>query len=197
VLATVSPGKTVEGFGGKDIHIYAIDLNNEEAVADLTGTLIGEFKEIHAALLLAGGFAMGNIQNTDDDALRRMYSLNFETAYHVARPLFLHMLENNSGRIIFIGSRPSLEPSNGRSKLAYALSKAHLFKLAEYLNAEGDKKNVAAYVLVPDAIDTPDNRQAMPGADFSKWVKPEAMAEIMGRLCDEKIVLTEKVVKLY
>jgi hypothetical protein len=32
-------------------------------------------------------------------------------------------------------------------------------------------------VVVPGTIDTPQNRAAMPDADFTKWVKPEKIAE--------------------
>jgi len=30
---------------------------------------------------------------------------------------------------------------------------------------------------MPSIIDTPQNRAAMPNADFSKWVAPEAIAD--------------------
>ena len=54
-------------------------------------------------------------------------ALNFNTAFHVAKPLFAHMMEKGNGRIVFIGSRPALEPSAGKSLIAYGLSKSLLF----------------------------------------------------------------------
>ena len=32
---------------------------------------------------------------------------------------------------------------------------------------------------LPSVIDTPANRRDMAGADFSKWVTPEALAELI------------------
>ncbi|MFW6076998.1 MAG: SDR family oxidoreductase, partial [Hyphomicrobiales bacterium] len=39
--------------------------------------------------------------------------------------------------------------------------------------------------VLPSIIDTPANRQGMPDADFSRWVRPEALARIIGFLCSE------------
>ncbi|HEX9003190.1 MAG TPA: SDR family oxidoreductase, partial [Blastocatellia bacterium] len=33
--------------------------------------------------------------------------------------------------------------------------------------------------VLPGLIDTPQNRAAMPDADFSKWVSPEAIADVI------------------
>jgi NAD(P)-dependent dehydrogenase (short-subunit alcohol dehydrogenase family) len=197
VIASVSPGKSLSGFEGNDVHVYAIDLRDEQAVAGLIQSLFSEFGQLHAALLLAGGFTTGSIADTQAADLRKMITLNFETAYHIARPIVQHMKHHQTGRIVFIGAKPSLETTAAGNKLAYALSKAMLVKLSAYINAEGNSHNLASYCLVPDIIDTPDNRMAMPKADFSKWIKPEKMAEVMSRLCDEKIILTETIIKLY
>jgi len=36
---------------------------------------------------------------------------------------------------------------------------------------------ITVNAVLPSIIDTPANRAAMPRADFSRWVKPEALAE--------------------
>lgn len=197
VLASVSSGKSLSGFEGHNIHVYAIDLGDELAVADWIHSITSEFGQIHAALLLAGGFKTGSLTSTKGVDIREMITLNFETAYHVVRPVVQHMKQQQAGRIVFIGSRPALEPGAAGNKLAYALSKSMLIKLAECINADENTHNIASYCLVPDVIDTPDNRMAMPKADFSKWVKPEKMAEVMLRLCDEKMILSETVIRMY
>ena len=50
---------------------------------------------------------------------------------------------------------------------AYALSKAMIFKLAEFINVEGKDKNISATVIVPSTIDTPANRAVLE-EDFAK-----------------------------
>ena len=161
--------------------------------------VIAKHKTIHAALLLVGGFAAGNIYTTDRASLMKMYSLNFETTYLLARPVFSQMVKQSSGgRMVFIGARPSLQAKDGKGLLAYALSKSLIFKLSEYLNAEGADKNVVTSVVVPSTLDTPLNRKAMPDADFSSWVAPESVADILEFITSDRAApVRDGVYKVY
>jgi NAD(P)-dependent dehydrogenase (short-subunit alcohol dehydrogenase family) len=177
---------------------HKVNLDNEEETLAFAKEAIKKYGKIDGALLLAGGFAMGDIHATDGKALKKMFSLNFETAYNIARPLFQHMLQNGYGRIVFIGSRPAMVAAEGKSKLGYTLSKAMLFKLAELLNAEAKGKNVVTSVLAPSTIDTAENRESMPDAHFENWVKAEQIADVLEFICSEKgDAVREPVYKLY
>ncbi len=180
IIATVSPAKKL-GFDIQgDIQTIEADLTNEHSVNNAIASIISNTKSIDAAVLLVGGFAMGGIRETDGTSLKKMLNLNFDTAYFCARQLFLQMERQPSGgRIVLIGARPALQPEAGKDALAYALSKSLLFKLAEFLNEEGASKNIVTSVVVPSIIDTSANRSAMPNADFSSWVTPEAIAEVI------------------
>jgi NAD(P)-dependent dehydrogenase (short-subunit alcohol dehydrogenase family) len=196
VLTIVSPGKGL-GFDLPGIKTFEADLTNEASVGNVITRITSQHK-IDVALLLVGGFAMGNIQDTNGAGLQKMFSLNFETAYFTARPVFAHMLNQAAGRIVFVGARPALNPADGKSTLAYALSKSLVFKLAELLNAEGASNNVVAHVIVPSIIDTPINRAAMPSSNFSDWVTAEEIAETMTYLCsDGGSAVRDTVVKVY
>ena len=182
----------------ENLQVEILDLTNEEETDKFVLKIIDQHKKIDGALLLVGGFAMGNIAATKSEDIKKQFSLNFDTAYHVTRPLFQHMMEENNGKIVFIGARPALQASAGKNLIAYGLSKTLLFKLAEYLNAEAKGKNVTVTVVAPSTIDTEINRKSMPDADFDKWVRPEALAEILEFLISEKgSVLRETVLKLY
>lgn len=198
VIATVTPGKTL-GFEAEGVHVYDADLTDEKSVDTVVKKIISDHSSLDAALLLVGGYASGNIQNTDGGLLKKMFALNFDTAYFVARPVFQQMLnQSNGGKIIFVGSRPALIPKEGKNSLAYALAKSLIFKLADLLNTEGSSKNVTASVIVPSTIDTEVNRNAMPDKDFTAWVKPEAIADTMAYLCSEKgTPLRETILKVY
>ena len=181
-----------------NLHISVVNLSDESATAAFATEMIKAHGNIDALLMLVGGFAMGNIKDTDAAALRKQFALNFETAYFIARPIFEHMLLNRYGRLVFIGSRPALEASAGKNVVAYALSKSLLFKLAEFMNAEGKGKNVTATVIAPGTIDTPVNRKDMPEADPGKWVKPEALAAVLEFIVSDKgDPIREAVVKVY
>ncbi len=199
VIATVSREASKEKVPDHpQLDVHAVDLTDEDATSAFIISVIEKYQTIDAALLLVGGFAVGDIEATSGADLKKMYALNFETAYYVARPLFAHMKENGKGRIVFIGSRPALKPADGKAMVAYALSKSLLFNLAELMNQDAKKTNVVTTVVVPSTIDTPVNRDAMPGADPANWVKPQQLADIMKFICsDTADVLRETVLKVY
>jgi hypothetical protein len=55
--------------------------------------------------------------------------------------------------------------------------------LAELFNGEGNAKGVSASVIVPSIIDTPQNRAAMPDADYKSWIKPDELADAIYFTC--------------
>lgn len=184
--------------GNKNFEHHSLNLSKEDDTQAFVEDAIRRHDTIDAALLLAGGFAMGNVEATGGDALKKMYALNFETAYYVVRPLFTHMLKKGIGRIAFVGARPSLVASNGKNMIAYALSKSLLFKLSEFLNEAAKGSNVVSSVIVPSTIDTPQNREAMPDANFEDWVRAEHIADMLAFICSEASgSLRESIYKLY
>ena len=83
--------------GNSLFELHAVKLDKEQDADVFAREAISLNGKIDGALLLAGGFAMGSIADTDGEALKKMYSLNFETAYYIARPLFQHMLQTGYG----------------------------------------------------------------------------------------------------
>ncbi|MFT3826690.1 MAG: SDR family NAD(P)-dependent oxidoreductase [Chitinophagaceae bacterium] len=184
--------------GNPLFELHAADLTDETAAETFVQEAIALNVNIDGALLLAGGFAMGGVDSTDNAALHKMFSLNFETAYHMARPILQHMIQKGYGRIVLVGARPALLASAGKDMMAYALSKSLLFKLAELFNATTKGTNVVTSVIVPSTIDTPDNRKSMPDADTSGWVKPAQIADVLEFICSAKgDVIREPVYKVY
>lgn len=176
VVAVVSPGKR-PGASHPAVEYIELDLSKEKETAEGLEKLLQRHGAIDAALLLVGGFESGGLDRTDGAALQRMYSLNFETAFFTAKPLFRAMKERREGKIIFVGARPALDPGSGKNLVAYGLSKSLLFTFAGYLNAAAERR--MAHVVVFSALDTPQNRAAMPKADRSAWVAPEKVAQVM------------------
>jgi NAD(P)-dependent dehydrogenase (short-subunit alcohol dehydrogenase family) len=175
-----------------------VDLTDESATQEFVEAVISKHHKIDAAILTAGGFAMGKIADTKISDVLQQYKLNFETAYNAARPIFLQMMQQNSGRIFLIGSKPGLSAKESRGKIAYSLSKSLIFRLAELMNEEAKGKNVVVSVVVPGTIDTPQNREAMPDADFSKWTNAESIADVIYWHCTEEAAsLRESVIKVY
>ena len=183
----------------KALEISEVDLLNEEASQKFVESSLQGHPDLQAAVLLAGGFAMGKLTETKKAGLDKMINLNFYTAYNVVRPLLTHFLNRpQGGQFILVGSRPGLIAADGKDFFAYSLSKAMIFKLAEFINAEGKGKGVTATVIVPSTIDTETNRKAMPDADISKWVPTENIADTISfSLSDTGRMLRESVIKIY
>jgi NAD(P)-dependent dehydrogenase (short-subunit alcohol dehydrogenase family) len=180
------------------LQVYRCDLEKEADAATVVGKIAAGGK-IDMAVMTAGGFAMGNLAETTVGDLEKMYRLNFVTAYNVARPLFGYMeKQGTGGRIVFIGARPGLDPGAGKSMIAYTLSKSLLFSLSEIINQSGKNTGITSAVIVPSTIDTPANRKAMPEADPTRWVTPQAIADNIYHLATPSgSVLRETILKVY
>lgn len=199
VTGTLVPNDPV-GIDIKNEHFEGIvvDLMDEEAAAGLVNAIISKRGNLDVAVLTVGGFVMGGIADTGIGDIRQQIRLNFETAYHVARPVFLQMLKQKKGRIFLIGSRPGSDMRNSKGMVAYGLSKSLIFRLAELMNEEAKGIDVVTSVIAPSTIDTPQNRRSMPDADFSKWVTPEAIAAVIHFYASDAAgILREPVIKVY
>ncbi len=186
------------GFPADKFEKVVVDLMDEENSAKFVSSVISKYGSIDTAVLTVGGFAMGSVTETKTSDIAKQYKLNFETAYNIARPIFIQMLKQNSGRIFIIGSRPGLNAMNSKGMVAYGLGKSLVFRLAELMNDEAKGTNVVTSIIVPSTIDTPQNRKAIPDADPAKWVKPEAIADLIHFYCtDTANGLREPLIKVY
>lgn len=199
VIGTILPNdKTELNFPADKFEKIIVDLDDEEASQKFVDNIISKHENIDAAILTVGGFAMGSIAETKTSDILNQYKLNFETAYNVARPVFLQMMRQNSGRIFIIGSKPGLSANSGKGVIAYSLAKSLIFRLAELMNNEAKGKNIVTSVIVPSTIDTLPNRKSMPDANFESWVKPQSIADVIYWYCsDEASALREPVIKVY
>ena len=199
VTGTIIPNDSVAiDVRGRNFETAIVDLMQEELAQQFVNLMVAKHNTIDVAILTVGGFAMGNIISTSTAEIAKQYKLNFETAYNVARPVFTQMMKQGNGRIFLIGSRPGSDMKNSKGMVAYGLGKSLIFRLAELMNEEAKGANVVTSVVVPSTIDTPQNRAAMPKADYSKWVTPEAIAEVIYFHCSkEGAALREPVIKVY
>lgn len=198
-IGTVIPNDPVTmGFPAEQFEKVVVDLTSEDDAQKFVDSVIEKHDRIDVAILTVGGFAMGKIAETKTSDVQKQYRLNFETTYNMARPVFVRMIAQGSGRIFIIGSKPGLDSKNGKGMIAYSLTKSLIFRLAELMNDEAKGKNIVTSVIVPSTIDTPQNRQSMPDAKHDTWVKPEQIADVILFYCDEaSSVIREPVIKVY
>lgn len=199
VIGTVIPDEpSIVLSHGQHFETAVVDLLNEELTRQFIELLTEKHKKLDVAVLTVGGFTMGDILATKTADISRQFSLNFETAYNVARPVFKQMMNQGHGRIFLIGARPGADMQHSTGMVAYGLSKSLIFRLAELMNEEAKEHNIVTSVVVPSTIDTPQNRLSMPKADYTKWVTPEAIADIIYyHTSQEGGILREPVIKVY
>jgi NAD(P)-dependent dehydrogenase (short-subunit alcohol dehydrogenase family) len=199
VIGTVIPNDPAPfNYPAESFEKAVVDLTSEEDSQEFVDFVISKYGNVSVAILTVGGFTAGNIAETKTSDIRKQYRLNFETAYNIARPVFLQMIKQGSGRIFFPGSKPGLDARNGKSTVAYGLAKSLLFRLADLFNIEAKGQNVVTSVVIPSTIDTESNRKSTPTANFNDWVKAEQIAEVISYYCSESaIALREPLIKVY
>jgi 3-oxoacyl-[acyl-carrier protein] reductase len=161
------------------------DLTNSTIVASAIGSLIGRYHRLDVLVHLLGAFAGGTpVAETDDATWEQMRDLNLTAAFYVLRAAIPHLRKSGLGRIVAIGSLAAVEPHRGLG--AYVTFKSALVSLVRTVALENKDSGLTANVVLPGTMDTPANRKAMPGADFSKWLKPVDVADLILWLTDER-----------
>jgi NAD(P)-dependent dehydrogenase (short-subunit alcohol dehydrogenase family) len=147
--------------------------------------LMDKAGRVDAVVHLLGGFAGGqSIPDTDDATFDRMFDLNLRSLFHVVRAVLPGMRSQGSGRLLAIGSKAACEPSPMSG--VYAASKAALVSLMRTVAAENRDRCISANVVLPGTMDTPQNRAANPGADYSKWVHPAQVSALLVHLASDE-----------
>jgi NAD(P)-dependent dehydrogenase (short-subunit alcohol dehydrogenase family) len=106
-----------------------------------------------------------------------MLNLNARTVFIASSAVIPAMLAQGRGKIISVSSRAALK--GGGKSAAYSVSKSAVLRLTESMSAELKGSGINVNCVLPGTIDTPQNREAMPKADTSRWVKPEALADVI------------------
>jgi NAD(P)-dependent dehydrogenase (short-subunit alcohol dehydrogenase family) len=158
------------------IEIGGVDLSDAAQAKNAVDTAAQHFGRLDALINIAGGFAFETIGDGDIKTWQRMHALNVLTALNASRAALPHLAASRAGRIVNIGAMGALQAGSGMGP--YAASKAGVHRLTEALANEW-KGKVTVNAVLPSIIDTAANRADMPKADFSKWVTPQELAEVI------------------
>lgn len=170
-----------------DLLYLQADLTNPDDVAQMADKAIAWAGRIHFLANIAGGFKMGErVYETELKTWEFLLNLNAKSVLLTSRALVPHMLAQGGGKIVNIGARAALQGAADMS--SYIVSKAAVIRLTESLAAEVKDKNINVNCILPGTIDTPQNRAAMPKADFAKWVHPDHLVSVMLFLASDAAV---------
>ena len=158
------------------IELGGVDLSDPAQAKKAIDAVASHFGKCDALINIAGGFAFEAVAEGDPRTWQRMYALNVLTALNASRSALPYLAASPSGRIVNIGAIGALQAGAGMGP--YAASKAGVHRLTEALAAEW-KGKITVNAVLPSIIDTAANRASMPKADFTKWVTPQELAEVI------------------
>lgn len=158
------------------------DLTSAAEARTLATSVRERLGRIDALIHIMGGFAAGTVHETDDATWARMRDINLTAAFNIFRETLPIMREQKSGRVVAVGSLAAHE--GGRGIAAYAAFKNALTSLVHSVAVENRDFGITANIVLPATMDTPGNRR--PGADTSRWVPPEAVANLIVFLASGK-----------
>jgi NAD(P)-dependent dehydrogenase (short-subunit alcohol dehydrogenase family) len=177
------------GAAASQLEGYRLDAGDEVAVDQMIGQILARHGRLDAMVNTVGGYAGGTkLWELETTVLDQMLALNLRAGYALSRAAIKPMLRQKSGAIVNVAAKAALD--HGAGAAAYAASKAAALAMIDSLAADAKGTGVRVNSILPSIIDTATNRQAMPGADFATWPKPEDIARVILFLCsdDAKVI---------
>ena len=162
---------------GRVLLLGKVDLASFDAAQAALAEVVRRFGGLDVLANVAGAFRWQTLADGDLAVWDRLYEVNLRTAVMSSRAALPYLLQRGGGRIINVGAAAANRAGPGMG--AYAAAKAGVAKLTESLAEELKDHNVGVNAVLPSIIDTPANRADMPNADFSRWVTPAALAEVI------------------
>ena len=178
--------ETFAGLADSPQHLFAggVDLSDAASLGKLVTDTLARFGRIDVLVHTVGAWRGGKpVHETDLADWDFLFNVNLRTTLLCCRAVLPQMLQQGHGKIINVASRDGLAGSAGYA--AYSASKSAVLRLTEALAEEVKGSNVNVNCIMPGTIDTPQNRVANPSADFSQWVEPSAIAEVIQFLASD------------
>ena len=164
---------------------FSLDVTDAAAVDKFVADGVAKHGRLDILVNTVGAYAGGtSVWETDSKTYDKMLQLNLKAGFVLAKAIVPQMIRQNRGWIVNIASKAAFDHAAGGA--LYAASKAAALALMDSLAADVKAYNINVNSILPSIIDTAANRQAMPGADFSKWPKPEEIARVILFLCSEE-----------
>ena len=162
------------------IELMAADLTDPADLEGL-GHHVEELGRLDVLCNLAGGFAMSDVGDTDAAEWDRMIAMNATTVFFTTKTLLPWLRRSKEAAIVNIAAVPAVT-GGGAGMVAYTASKAAVVAMTRAMAREFADDGVTVNAIAPTVIDTARNREAMPAADFTEWVTPEAIADEIAHL---------------
>jgi len=167
------------------VEIFAMDVADPDACADLFKKAQFEFGSIHILVNNAGFHQRGPVETIKADDLGRMIDVNLKAPIILSRLVLPYLKESGSGAIINVGSLAGQTPVPGAA--AYSASKSGLRAFTFALADELSDSSIKLAVVSPGPISTGfmmDNLDSVIDLNFSQPISSaEEVAEEILKIC--------------
>ena len=184
--APTVPPALAEAFASQTL-MPGIDLSKYAATDAAIAHVAAHWGALDALVNIAGGFRWETIEGGDPATWDLMHTINLKTALHACKSALPFLLkraaQSGRARVVNIGAGAAGKAAAGMG--AYAASKAGVMRLTEALSEETKDRGLTVNAILPGIIDTPTNRKDMPDADTTRWVAPEAIADVVAFLLSD------------
>ena len=179
ILVDVSREGLDAAFGDWDSCVRVVaDLTRASAAREALAPVLRDHSPVTVLCNVAGGFSMGPaVHETPDDAWRRLIELNVATLINAANVVVPGMLAAGYGKVVNVAAASATRGAAATG--AYIASKSAVARLTESMALELREQGVNVNAVAPSVIDTPPNRAAMPDADYSRWVTPGKLSNVI------------------
>lgn len=159
-------------------YMAPFDITQPESAQSVVSKAIDRFGRIDILVNTVGGHRAGTpLHETDINTLDYLLNLNARSAFVISQAVIPVMLAHGSGKIILVSGRAGIMGS--ANSAAYSASKAAVLRFTESMAAELKDKNINVNCVLPGTIDTPQNREANPSDDTSRWVTADAIVDVI------------------
>ena len=156
----------------------------DDASAVVARAAGGPDAPLRAVVNLVGGFGIGGrVHETPVEEFEDLIRLNLRPLYLTTQAALPELIAGGGGSVVCVSSRAAVRPYPGAA--GYVTGKAAVLALADALATEYKKDGVRVNTILPSVIDTPGNRAAQPGADYSNWVAPARVARVIRFLVED------------
>ncbi len=152
-----------------------VDLADPQAAKQALAAASEALGGLDALVNIAGTFRYETVVGGSVDTWDLLYRINLRTAVAASQAALEYL--HAGGRIINIGAASGLKAGVGVG--AYTASKSGVMRFTEALAEELKERDITVNALLPSILDTPPNRADMPKADFTRWVKPQQLADVI------------------
>ncbi len=168
---------TVSALDSQLVHAVAeVDLTEEQTVIDYYSDVAAS-GQLWGSIHLVGGFFAAPLLETSHNDFVNQFKLNVLTTFLSCREAVRHIRQTGRGGcIVNVAARPAVEPRAGSGRIAYTAAKSAVAALSQSMGEELAEQRIWVNAIAPSMMDTPANRDAMPKADFKKWVRVEDVA---------------------